>query len=376
MKNSNENSSSAKELFTTNVSESEPTNAQIGSVDKNQDPQLSPTSRSSSRGLDVAEEDAIAVPTLTIEEEDHHCTVALEMDDAEFAAFMRSRARIADRHVEKMEGHGRAAQACFAEDAPFIVEMRERLETSGHRTDLLTAGEKERTKEYKRRIFGAEKFSAWVELNYRCTSRWMNQKLAVWKDQKHDLKNYFERADVRSPGESTEGMESGGTPTSPCSSPEKKPRSKPDAQDIRRWKQIANAAVQNLDADTEILRSAIRTARDSMPIPLTPVETPDENETPGTNTDVSPNSCAKPLPKGTTPRALFDFLNSEYIDVLDAVFKPQSEPDEFAERLELFAGEIATAFHGDKVQVTVTVVGEKKKRKSAKSMQGDQSLSA
>jgi hypothetical protein len=38
----------------------------------------------------------------------------------------------------------------------------------------------------------------------------------------------------------------------------------------------------------------------------------------------------KPLPKANTPKALFNFLNSEYIDVLDAVFDPESEPEEFA----------------------------------------------
>ena len=68
----------------------------------------------------------------------------------------------------------------------------------------------------------------------------------------------------------------------------------------------------------------------------------------------------KLLPKANTPKALFNFLNSEYIDVLDAVFDPESEPEEFARKLEAFAGEIAAAFHGTKVRVKVEVVSEEK----------------
>ncbi len=54
-----------------------------------------------------------------------------------------------------------------------------------------------------------------------------------------------------------------------------------------------------------------------------------------------------------TPKALFNFLNTKYIDVLDAVFGPESDPKEFATRLQAFAEAIARAFHGDEVQVTV-----------------------
>ncbi|MCU1308378.1 MAG: hypothetical protein JWN45_3073 [Acidobacteriaceae bacterium] len=57
----------------------------------------------------------------------------------------------------------------------------------------------------------------------------------------------------------------------------------------------------------------------------------------------------------TTPKALFDFLNSEYINVLDDVFNPESEPKEFARKLAEFAREIARAFHGNKIVVEITV---------------------
>ena len=66
----------------------------------------------------------------------------------------------------------------------------------------------------------------------------------------------------------------------------------------------------------------------------------------------------KPLPEANTPKALFNFLNSEYIDVLDAVFDPESTPEEFARNLEAFANEIAAAFHGTRVRVKVELIGE------------------
>jgi hypothetical protein len=235
------------------------------------------SSGTSSRSEPAEPETEVKIPQLTAEEERHQIEVALDFNDEEFARLLKQRATKTEIHAELMEAHENSLKASIMRDAPLILEMRNRLDNTGHRADLISrdkmpGGKPERSPEYKLQVFGAKNFTHWVNENYHCTARWMNKKLAEFKRGQEEAKRYLAEQTGEQPETPTAPVIEGTTNTE--SPPQHEPRRKsvPDAQDIRRWKEIAETAVKHIDAEPEDLRRAIAQAQETIPIPHTPID--------------------------------------------------------------------------------------------------------